>query len=223
LIVDPGGRPSAERLQPGAPLLLLCPECRVAEGAAPAQPGWPAEALAWASRGLDEALTGIGSPHWLHALIGQEPHTITWWQMSIRGVLIFIFALLLVRFARRAFQRAAPVDIILSVLIGSNLSRAFTANAAFMPTLAATAALVAVYWVFIFVSMHSRRFASLVKGRQFRLVHDGQLDRKAMARHGITEDDLREAMRSSGIRHLGEVAAAYLERNGSISMLKRKG
>jgi len=171
----------------------------------------------------ERAPWALGDVHWVHALIGREAHTITWWQMSVRGVLIFVFALMLVRLARRAFQRAAPVDILLSVLIGSNLSRAFTASAAFVPTLVATAVLVLVYWIFIYASMHSTYVARLVKGRQSLLVWDGELDRTAMARHGITVDDLREAMRSSGIRDLDEVEAAYLERNGSISLLRRGG
>ena len=213
-----------------APVLLLSPQCLQNHRSEPMLVEWLDGTLASARRALAQAFralqTGEWSLHgtdWLHRLLGQEPHTITWWQMSIRGVVLFIFALFLVRIARRAFERAAPVDIILSVLIGSNLSRAFTANAAFTPTLAATAVLVAVYWLFILASMRSRAIARLVKGRQYRLVHDGELDRSAMARHGITVADLREAMRSSGIRSLDEVEAAYLERNGSISLLRRRG
>ncbi len=164
-------------------------------------------------------------PHqhdWLHHLIGSKPHQITWWQMTVRGVLIFLFAILLVRIGKRAFERSAPIDIILSVLIGSNLSRAFTANASFLPTLIATGAIVALYWISIHAAVYSQRISLLVKGRHDQLVRHGALDRVTMARHGIAEDDLREAMRISGIHDLREVEAAYLERNGAISLLRRR-
>jgi uncharacterized membrane protein YcaP (DUF421 family) len=55
-----------------------------------------------------------------------------------------------------------------------------------------------------------------------RLVHAGKLDRSLMARHEIAEDDLREAMRTSGIQDLADIEAARLERNGSISLLRKR-
>jgi len=205
------------------PLTLLSLGVSMGGGAAWAQPVWMHVAPDPARPAQDEQLPfSLGDWRWFHKLIGEEPHHITWWQMSIRGVLIFFFALALMRIARRAFERAAPIDIILSVLIGSNLSRAFTANAAFAPTLAATAVLIAVYWIVILAAMHSRLVSLLVKGRRRRLVYDGEIDRAAMAHHGMTEEDLREAMRSSGIRDLDEVEAAYLERNGTVSLLRRR-
>jgi uncharacterized membrane protein YcaP (DUF421 family) len=156
----------------------------------------------------------------LHRLIGSGPRHIAWWQMTLRGALVFGFALLLVRVARRAFERSAPIDIILGVLIGSNLSRAFTANAALIPTLISTAAMVALYWIIIHAAVRSQRFSVMVKGRRHQLVRDGQIDRGTIARHGISEDDLHEAMRLAGVDDLTRVKAAYLERNGAISMLK---
>jgi uncharacterized membrane protein YcaP (DUF421 family) len=55
------------------------------------------------------------------------------------------FAVVLEHVGRRAFKRFATIDIILSVLIGSNLSDAFFGNASFLPTPVATTAMVVVY------------------------------------------------------------------------------
>ena len=158
----------------------------------------------------------------LHTLIGYKAGAISWWQMTIRGTLIFLFGLLLVRMAgRRMFGKFAALDIILAVLIGSNLSRALTGNAPFVPTLAATAGLVLFYWILAYAAFYIPAIGWLVKGRAQRLVHDGKLDRKTMKRHGLTDDDLREALRAKGVADPAQVSAAYIERDGTVSVVKR--
>lgn len=158
----------------------------------------------------------------VQALIGAKGEAITWWQMTIRACLIFVYGLILVRIGgRRVFWKLDSSDIVVSVLVGSNLSRALTANAPFLPTLAATGALVLIYWMLGYAALYSSFLSALTKGRARPLVWNGQLDRKQMKRNGVTEGDLFEAMRSKGILDLEQVGYAYLERNGSISIIKK--
>ena len=109
----------------------------------------------------------------------------------------------------------------LAVLIGSNLSRTLTANAPFLPTLAATAVIVLVHWIITYVAFHSKRVGWLVKGDVVRLVRDGEVDWRATRRHGLSEGDLEEAARNTGVRGLEQVQTAFLERSGKISVLGR--
>ena len=84
-----------------------------------------------------------------HAIIGHGSKGILWWQESIRAIFIFLYGLLLIRLAGiRAFSKQTPLDIDIAIVIGSNLSRALTGNARFLPTLAATAVIVLMYWLF---------------------------------------------------------------------------
>ena len=56
-----------------------------------------------------DALLGPGFIEGLHDLIGTEGGVIAWWQMSIRGVLVFLFGLVLVRLAgQRVFGNSQP-------------------------------------------------------------------------------------------------------------------
>lgn len=56
---------------------------------------------------------------------------ITWWQETARALLVFSYGLALVRIAgRRIFGKWSALDIIVSVIVGSNLSRALTGSAA---------------------------------------------------------------------------------------------
>lgn len=155
----------------------------------------------------------------VHALIGREDGPIAWWQMIVRGFLVFGFGLALVRTAgRRAFGRQTPLDVVLAVLIGSNLSRTLTGNAPFFATLAATAALVVLYWLAVHAAARWHVFGWLVKGDVVQLVRSGRLDRRAMRRAGVSDGDLEEAIRRAGFRTLEQVETAVLERSGKISI-----
>lgn len=62
----------------------------------------------------------IPSQRQWHDLIGAA-NDITWWQMSLRAALIFLFGLLLLRlFGPKAFGKQTPVDIVLAIIMGSN-------------------------------------------------------------------------------------------------------
>ena len=155
-------------------------------------------------------------------LIGQDKGDIAWWQMSARAVIIFFFGLVLVRAAgKRVFGKWTALDIVVSIVIGSNLSRALTGNAPFVETMIATAVLVTVHSLLIAAGVRIPALGHLMKGRGVRLIEDGRPDPRAMRRHGIGEQDLEEALREAGLDEPSAVRAAYLERNGDISVLKR--
>ncbi len=159
----------------------------------------------------------------IYAVIGHGRADMTWWQECIRAPIIFFYGLVLIRFAgRRAFGRQSPLDIVLAVVIGSNLSRTLTANAPFFPTLASTAALVGIYWVTSHVVQFSACLEWLVKGRPALLMRDGRLDRRVARKQGVTESDLNEAVRTHGVGRLSDVDTAVLERNGNINVIRRQ-
>ena len=158
----------------------------------------------------------------LHALIGYEDGTITWWQMSIRGVLVFAVGILAVRLASsRAFGKWTPLDIIFAVIVGSNLGRAMTGSAPFLPTVIASLLLVALHALLARASARWSWLSFLVKGGRVQLVRDGRLDKDAMRHAGLGKGDLEMALRAQGHSDLSRVDCAYLERNGDISVLVR--
>mgnify|MGYP000483509008 CR=1 FL=1 len=158
-----------------------------------------------------------------HELVGRGSNGLLWWQMCVRALLVFLFAVLLFRFApRRSFGRSTVFDIVLAVVLGSMLSRTLTGNAPLLPTFAAAAALVVLHALFAQLAFAWEPFGKAVKGRKTQLVRDGRLDRAAMRRTAVTCDDLREALRSArGHERLERIEAAYLERSGRISIVER--
>lgn len=154
-------------------------------------------------------------------LIGQDADPISWWQMSSRAVIIFFYALLLYRVVpRKTFGGSTALDIVVAVIMGSSLSRALTGNAPLLPTLAATAVLVLLHILLSVLARHFELVSKMTKGRAVLLVRDGQIAWPAMKRAQLGERDLTESLRLKGVGRIEEVAEAYLERNGAISVIK---
>lgn len=160
---------------------------------------------------------------WLHWWIGSDPRSILWWQMCIRSVLIFAWALLLIRLAgKRVFGKNTSFDIVLGVILGSILSRALTGNARFMPTVAASAVIVLLHLLLARLSLRSRFVGHAIKGRETQLVQDGSILWANMRKVNITPHDLQAALRASaGTDNLCQIRQAFLERNGEISFIRR--
>lgn len=148
---------------------------------------------------------------------------ITWWQECLRAVLILLYGLVLVRLAgRRVFGKWSALDIIVSILVGSNLSRALTGSAALWGTLAATTLLMALHWLLAHLAARSTTFSKLVEGAPIQLGGGGGLDRSALIRDSISQHDLEEALHQNGIDEVGDSRLILLEPSGKITVLKAK-
>lgn len=152
-------------------------------------------------------------------LIGDKGD-ILWWQMSLRAAVVLVFGIVLIRLiGRRAFAQQNPLDIIVAIVTGSNLSRALTGNAPLFATLAATLALVVMVRFLDIVTARWRLFGGLVKGQAVSLVRDRQFQPGAMRLWGVSKGDIAEAARASGLPGIEKVKDAFLERSGKISTI----
>ncbi|WP_162998066.1 DUF421 domain-containing protein [Brevundimonas lutea] len=131
------------------------------------------------------------------------------------GVLIVRFA------ATRAFGKWSALDIILAVIVGSNLIRALTGSAPFLPTVIAILLLVLLHGLPATAAARWVWLSTLTKGASVVLVKDGEPDEAAMKGAGIGQGDLRMALRAAGHADLTTVKSAALERNGDISLIGR--
>lgn len=144
-------------------------------------------------------------------------------QLCVRAVLIFFLGVLYVRIAgRRTFSHASPLDIVVALIAGSNLSRVMTGKADFWPTIAATLVLVLLHRLFARLTIRSGPLAKLMKAEPVVLVRDGAEDRNAMRRHGVGEMDLLEALRLQQAESPADVRLATLENSGKISVVPKR-
>src|SRR5438552_843609 len=160
----------------------------------------------------------------LHTLlgIGIEPKELTFLQVSVRGVIVFIATLIMVRLgSKRSLAEKTAFDAVFIVIIGSMLARAINGSEAFFPTLGTGFVLVLLHRLFGFAAYYSHAVGILVKGKPVMLVQGGRLQRKNMLWEHITQHDLEEDMRlEAETDDLSTIQAARLERSGDISFIK---
>lgn len=146
-----------------------------------------------------------------------------WPQLSVRALIVFAYGLVVTRVgAWRAFGRWSSPDIIVAIIIGANLSRTLTANAPLVPTIVATTVFIAAYWAVSFAASRSDRLDRLFKGVPVPLITAGSVDERALHRAVLSRRDLDEALRQKGVAQDSRVAAALLERNGSITVIRHE-
>jgi uncharacterized membrane protein YcaP (DUF421 family) len=145
-------------------------------------------------------------------------------QECARAVLIFFYGLAMLRLSgRRTFAQMSAVDLVISIIVGSNLSRAMTGGVPFWGTLASVAVLVALHLVFAHAVARSPRLSKLVEGSPVILAEKGQIREGARLRCKISMSDLDESLREHGLDGLDDIARTrklVLEPSGKISVIK---
>ncbi len=92
-------------------------------------------------------------------------------QMSMRAIVIFIIALVLIRIAGlKTFGKNAAFDNIIVITLGAVLSRAIAGVSPFVPVVCASLALVLVHRFVSWLCIRSHAFGLLVKGKANTLV-----------------------------------------------------
>ncbi|WP_158914757.1 DUF421 domain-containing protein [Caulobacter sp. S45] len=155
-------------------------------------------------------------------LIGPDDGYQTAIQLSVRALFLFAFGVVCVRIAgRRMFSQAAPLDIIVYLIVGSNLSRIMIGGAHVFPSLAATLTIVMLHRLLAYATLRWGPLADWIKARPKVVIQNGDAKLDVLAEEGISEADLLESLRLRGIGAVGDVDLAMLERNGRISAIRK--
>ena len=143
-------------------------------------------------------------------------------QIALRGFIIFIAGLAIVRIGdRRSLAEKTAFDAIFIVLVGSMLSRAINGTAPFFTTIGAAVALMIIHRVFAFGAFKSHWFGKLIKGQPVTLLRNGEIDWKEMERSLVSRHDFEEDLRlDAKTEDAAAIRVARLERSGDISFIK---
>lgn len=156
--------------------------------------------------------------------LGVEPKDLTFVQISLRGLFVFVVTLIIIRIGRkRSLARKTAFDAVLLIILASVLARAINGSASFFATLGGSLVVVIFHRLLGFAAYRWHWLGKLVKGEPETLVQDGQLKEDAMRRHHISENDLIEDLRlSAKTEDIAKIRLAKLERSGDISFIKKE-
>ena len=153
--------------------------------------------------------------------LGVEPKDLTLLQISLRGIIVFIVTLIMVRLGhKRSLARKTAFDAVLLVILASVLSRAINGSAAFFATLGGGVVLVLLHRMLALAAYHSHWFGILIKGRPEPIVEDGEYLWQPMRRNHVSVHDIQEDMRlSMHADDISKIKKARVERSGDVSFI----
>jgi uncharacterized membrane protein YcaP (DUF421 family) len=154
--------------------------------------------------------------------LGVEPKELTFLQISLRGIIVFVATLVMVRVSsKRSLAEKTAFDAVLLVIIASVLARAINGSAPFWPTLGTGFVLVVLHRLLAVAAYYSHGLGILIKGKTVVLVENGKLQHRNMRLNQISEHDLEEDMRlDAKTEDLSRIKVARVERSGDISFIK---
>jgi uncharacterized membrane protein YcaP (DUF421 family) len=155
--------------------------------------------------------------------LGLEPKDLTFVQISLRGIIVFIATLIMIRIGhKRSLARKTAFDAVLIVILASVLSRAINGGAAFFATLGGGVVIVVVHRLLAFIAYNSHTFGCLIKGQPEVIIDDGDLILGAMRRNHISRRDVEEDLRlAAKTESLKDIRVGYIERSGDISFIEK--
>src|SRR6202011_772670 len=96
--------------------------------------------------------------------LGVEPKELTFLQISLRGLIVVLATLIMIRFGhKRSLARKTGFDAVLMVILASVLSRAINGSAAFFATLGGGVVIVLVHRLLALIAYYSHTFGCLIK------------------------------------------------------------
>jgi len=155
--------------------------------------------------------------------LGVQAADLTFLQVALRGIVVFVAALVIVRCGDRRFlSQKTAFDAVLGFVLASMLARAVNGTASFFPTLGGGFVLVLLHRLLAYWSRRSHAFGVLIKGRSDIIVQDGTLDEAIARRNCLSEHDILEDLRLNGnVADMRDVSLAVFERTGHVSVVRR--
>ena len=146
-----------------------------------------------------------------------------WWEFILRALVVYVVLLVMLRFSgKRSVGQFTPFDMILLILLGTAVQNSLIGDdISLLGGLLLAGTLIAVNHAVGWVTARSRRMHGLMEGRAVKIIDDGVLDKDRLRKEGVSEMDLDEALRRSGLEHVSEVRRGWLETDGHITLIKK--
>lgn len=136
----------------------------------------------------------------------------------LRPVIVYLVLVALLRiFGKRELAQLNPFDLVVLLSLSNTVQNAIIGDDnSVTGGVVGAISLLAINWVVVRVLFRSPRLTRLLEGRAATLIRDGQIDRKALQRESLTQEELIEAIHHQGFEHVHEVRKCELEPNGSF-------
>lgn len=147
------------------------------------------------------------------------------WSDIARTLLVggaaYIALMLVLRLSgKRTLSQLNAFDFVVTVALGSTLATVLlSSEVSWTEGVVALALLAGLQFAIAWVTTRWQPLRKLITSSPQVLLRDGVIDAAALRAARLTEAEVRQAVRSSGVGDLADVAVVVLETNGSISVI----
>jgi uncharacterized membrane protein YcaP (DUF421 family) len=149
--------------------------------------------------------------------------SIPYLEFVLRGVIIYIFLLVLLRLTgRRQIGQLAPFDMILLLVLSNAVQNAMNGgDNSVTGGIISACTLVAMNALVGELTYRSKFLEGLVEGRPVPLIHDGHIHQRNLRRFKMTIHELNASLRMAGISCPEHVLHATLETTGQLTVVRK--
>jgi uncharacterized membrane protein YcaP (DUF421 family) len=136
----------------------------------------------------------------------------------VRPIIVYLVLVLLLRiFGKRELAQLNPFDLVVLLSLSNTVQNAIIGddNSVTGGVIGAFS-LLAINWLVVRVLFRSKKLTRALEGRSTVLLHNGQLDQRALAREALTREELLDVIHRQGFEHFHDVRRIELEPNGTF-------
>ena len=144
-----------------------------------------------------------------------------WWELVLRGVIVYVFLLLMVRLSgKRTVGQFTPFDLLLVMLISEAVSNSLGGgDQSLVGGLLIATTLIAMNTLTAFVAARYRKLDHILAGTAVLIGRDGKFFDQVLRRNHVGPADVEQALREADCSR-DKMKFAFLEADGTISVLQ---
>ncbi len=141
--------------------------------------------------------------------------------IALRSLAVYAFMLVAIRLTgKKELSQLNTIDVVLILLISNAVQNAMVGNnTSLLGGLAAAAVLFILNFLLKKITFKNKKLRELIFEHPEILIHDGKLNFEKLSHLGITDEELKEAMREHGVEYYKDVKLAIFEVDGNISII----
>lgn len=145
-----------------------------------------------------------------------------WWEFIARAVIVYVALMLMVRLSgKRTVGQFTPFDLLVVMLLSESVSNSLSGeDNSVVGGLIVAVTLVLLNVIVAVASARSKKIEAVVEGNPILIARDGCIFHDELKRQHVGVGDMDKALREADCE-LDNVKCAFLETDGSISVLKR--
>lgn len=144
------------------------------------------------------------------------------WEVIVRALITFFFLLICLRLVgKRDVGEMSPSDFILLLLLSANVHTSISGDdKSILGGLIGAGSLIAINFAMNKYASKNKNFEKVLKGEPEVIIHNGKPKRDVMARHSLSDMQLKTALRKEQAESYEQVRLAVLEPDGEVTVFK---